>query len=140
MDDPEHRETRRRLLELAGTGSVIALAGCLDMGANGTPGAPLDDRPVDWCLDMLDDEVPEEEATAPSIDGIERRDEDELDSKSDAIYECGARAGDQCGNCTYYIDDRTGDGFGACTEVAGQIRSVDWCALWQPREKLGEGD
>ncbi|AHG02322.1 hypothetical protein HALLA_20685 (plasmid) [Halostagnicola larsenii XH-48] len=137
MNDSERRKTRRRLLQLAGTGSVIGLAGCLNLGANGSP---QDERPADWCLDILDGEVPEVEATAPSIDGIERADEGELESKSNAAYECGARDGAQCGNCTFYIDDENGDAIGACTEVAGPIRSVDWCALWQPREKMADGE
>lgn len=133
MNDSERRETRRRLLRLAGSGAVVGLAGCLNIGADPTP--PVQ-RPADWCLDVLEGEVPESEATAPSIDGLERADEDELQSKSNASYECGARDGAQCGNCTFYIADRNGDAIGACTEVAGPIRSADWCALWQPREKL----
>lgn len=133
MRDGESRSPRRRFLRLTGSGSVIAFAGCLST-ENETESR--DDRPEDWCLEELDETVPEEERSAVSIDGIERKGEDELLSKADAAYQCGPEEGNHCGTCTFYIDDRNGDAIGACTEVEGEIRSVDWCALWAPREKI----
>lgn len=114
------------------------LAGCVNVdGEDGhAAGEPARDRPADWCFERLDADVPDVEANAVSIDGIERKSGDELVSKEEAGYQCGPQDGDHCGNCTYYIDDRDGDAIGACTEVAGQIRSADWCGLWAPREEM----
>ncbi|WP_049923041.1 high-potential iron-sulfur protein [Halopiger djelfimassiliensis] len=132
----EPRESRRRLLRVTGCGSLVALAGCLgsDDDENG-----VNDRPADWCFEDLDESVPDIEANAPSIDGVERKAPENLLSKEDAGYHCGPVEGQQCGNCTFYIDDRDGDAIGACTEVAGQIRSVDWCELWAARAKVQDG-
>ncbi|NUC71783.1 high-potential iron-sulfur protein [Haloterrigena sp. SYSU A558-1] len=138
MADGESGESRRRVLRATGCGSAIVLAGCVSVGEDTSQeaGEPALDRPADWCFDRLDDAVPEAEANAVSIDGIERKPEGELASKEEASYQCGPADGNHCGTCTYYIDDRDGDAVGACTEVAGEIRSADWCALWAPREEL----
>ena len=132
MDDGDAAESRRRFLQLTGAGSVLAATGCL---GDPDPITVEDDRPDDWCLEILDDEVPVAERQALSIDGHEPLPPDEILTKAEVAYECGPFNGQQCGNCTYYVDDRTGDGIGACTEVEGQIRSADWCAIWEPREK-----
>ena len=134
MDDGDAVESRRRFLQLTGGGSVLVVTGCL---GDPDPITVEDPRPEDWCLEELDDEVPEVERQALSIDGLERADPDEILANDEVAYQCGPleREGQQCGNCTFYVDDRTGDGIGACTEVEGQIRSVDWCAIWEPREK-----
>lgn len=141
MADGKPRESRRWVLRATGCGSTIVLAGCVSTGEDTSQeaGEPAIDRPADWCFDRLDDTVPEAEANAVSIDGIERKPESELASKEEASYQCGPADGDHCGTCTYYIDDRDGDAVGACTEVAGEIRSADWCALWAPREEIQDG-
>ncbi|MFC4543515.1 high-potential iron-sulfur protein [Halosolutus amylolyticus] len=132
MSDDDSREPRRRFLRIAGTSPVLVLAGCLsdDEGVETD-----DDRPDDYCFDQLEGSVPAVERNAVSIDGVERKDESELLSKEDAAYQCGPQDGQLCGNCTFYIDDKDGDGIGACTEVEGMIRSVDWCGIWAAREK-----
>lgn len=121
------RESRRQLLRATGCGSVIVLTGCVSVGEEtdrAADGSSLD-RPDDWCFDRLDDTVPDVEADATSIDGVERKPEGELASKEEAGYQCGPVDGDHCGTCTFYIDDRDGDAIGACTEVAGRVRSTD---------------
>ncbi|WP_247000979.1 high-potential iron-sulfur protein [Halosolutus gelatinilyticus] len=141
MEDGKPHESRRRFLRLTGCGSLIGLAGCMNLNENaaGPASQPREGLPADWCLDDLSDSVPESEANAVSIDGVERKPEGELLSKQDAAYQCGPSDGQQCGNCTFFIDDRSGNGWGACTEVAGEIRSVDWCGLWAPRMEIQEG-
>lgn len=42
-----------------------------------------------------------------------------------------------CGNCSLYVPDQNGDGFGACLSVAGKIHPCDWCVLYT--EHTGEG-
>ncbi|ELY43948.1 high-potential iron-sulfur protein [Natronorubrum bangense] len=138
MGDRNPRESRRRFLRATGCGSAIVLAGCLGEDISYAAGESAVDRPEDWCFDELSESVPEIEADAVSIDGIERKDDDELLSREEAAYQCGPVEGNVCGTCTYYIDDRDGDAIGACTEVEGEIRSTDWCALWAPREKIDE--
>jgi len=141
MDSGDAQPTRRRLLRLAATGSLAGVAGCINTPPpNGTIMVEREEQSVDWCLDDLEESVPEAERTAVSIDGLERQAQDSLTSKTDAGYVCGPQDGMLCGNCTFYIDDKTGDGIGACAVVQGQIRSVDWCGLWQPREKMTGGD
>lgn len=136
MDDRNPHGSRRRFLRATGCGTVIGLAGCLNRGGEMEQRSP--DKPADWCFDQLDETVSEGEANTTSIDGVDRKDEDELQSKEEAAYQCSPSDDQQCGNCTFYIDDRDGDAIGACTEVAGEIRSVDWCSLWAPRDKMTE--
>ncbi|WP_425492159.1 high-potential iron-sulfur protein [Halovivax limisalsi] len=127
--------SRRRLLYLAAGGSIAGLSGCLNL-------PPADgelahrEPPADYCLDDLEEDVPESERTSLSISGIDRKPPGELTSKQEAGYVCHAVDGNLCGNCRFYIDDKNGDAIGACTEVAGQVRSVDWCGLWAPREEI----
>lgn len=138
MGDGTSRGSRRRVLRATGWGSAVVLAGCVSVGEDTSQaaGESSADRPADWCFDRLDDAVPDVEANATSIDGVERKPEDQLASKAEAGYQCGPQDGNHCGNCTFYIDDRDGDAIGACTEVAGEIRSADWCGLWAPREEM----
>lgn len=42
-----------------------------------------------------------------------------------------------CGNCSLYVPDQNGDGFGACLSVQGKIHPCDWCVLYT--EHPGEG-
>ena len=133
----ESRTSRRALLMATGGGTVLGLAGCINTPGD-VPGYDAGSQQGDWCLDDLTDDVPESEATALSVDGIERKDEDELVSKEEAGYICGPSQLFQCSTCRFYIDDRDGDGIGACTEVAGQIRSVDWCGLFQEKSELAD--
>ena len=137
MDEGEPQRSRRRVLWITASGSMLPVAGCIGEDVTGVAGE-RSDRPDDWCFEQLDESVPEVEANAASIDGIERKPEEELLSKEEAAYQCGPSEGQHCGNCTFYIDDRDGDAIGACTEVAGQIRSADWCGIWSPREKIQE--
>ena len=134
----ESERSRRRFLRLTGGGSVIGLAGCLASDDEGY--VDPRDRPDDWCYEDLEGPISDAEANATSIDGIPRKEPEELRAKADVAYKCGPEEGMQCGNCTYYISDKTGDAIGACTEVEGHVRSPDWCGIWAPREKMGQGD
>lgn len=137
MESGDPNPSRRLLLQLAASGSLAGLAGCINTPSSGPVMA---EEPADYCFDQLEDSVPESEANATSIDGLERLDQENLVSKTEAGYACGPQDGQLCGNCTFYIDDKDGDGIGACTQVAGEIRSVDWCGLWAPREKVPQED
>lgn len=132
MEDCDSEGSRRRFLRLAGGASVVGLAGCI-----GTEEAPTGDaRPADWCLDELEDEVPEALATAESIDGIER-DPENVRPKEDVAYQCSSEGYQLCANCQFFVPP-AGDYVGACTEVAGEIASQHWCGIYQPTERLEE--
>lgn len=143
--DPDSERTesatpRRRFLLAAGGLSMFGLTGCL--GADDTPTQQQPSRPSEWCIEDNDVEVPEAYRTAESIDGIER-DPDDLTERENAAYQCHPQGYQLCANCTYFIPSKHaggGDegGAGACAIVEGIVRSQDWCALYQPREKLAE--
>lgn len=133
------KKSRRRFLQLSGTVSLAGVAGCIG-GENGGHGKDVDERAPDWCLDELSDPVPEVFETAESVDGVQRN-PDDLTSKEDAGYQCHNQGQQLCANCTFFIPAKpgeTGNKIGACTEVEGGIRSVDWCSLYSVADRLDE--
>jgi len=136
------RTRRRRFLRGVGASSVAALAGCLGLGEDDADAQAGVGRSDDWCVSENDVEVPDAYRTAESIDGIER-DPDDLTDREGAAYQCHPQGYQLCANCRYFIPGKHeggGDegGAGACAIVEGIVRSQDWCALYQPREKLAE--
>ena len=129
------RTNRRQLLRLVGVTSLGALAGCTQIG-NGNDQEPTRRAP-DWCIDEYDVEVPESERTAESIDGIQR-DLDDLTAREDAAYQCHPQGFQLCANCQYFIPSTTREPIGACAIVEGRVRSQDWCALYEPTDRLPE--
>lgn len=129
------QSSRRRFLLITKSGLIIPFTGCLSRNENSEE--PFD-RPPDWCIEELDEPIPDAEKTASSIDGIQRKDPSNLQSKTDVAYQCRPLENQQCGSCTFFIDDKTGDGIGACTEVEGRIRATDWCSLWAAKEEIME--
>lgn len=113
---PDDSTTRRRFLVLAGTGSAVAIAGCSG-GGNGD-GSDLGP-------------VPSEYETATSIGGVQR-DPGSLSTKNSVNYQSSPNAGNQCSECTFYIEDMNGDGIGACAIVEEQIEPEGWCASFAP--------
>ncbi|MCO8267196.1 high-potential iron-sulfur protein [Haloferax sp. AB510] len=159
--------TRRRFLELAGSGAVVGIAGCLGGGGGQqetetepttTTEAIDDDHGEERPEGVSEEEfehgpVPEAYRTALS-QANERRDPDDLFTKeavkfqeADDAVEAGlTEAGRDCGNCAEYIPDKNGDGFGACAKVEGYVDPEDWCSLWESIEEAeaeeggGDGD
>ncbi len=131
MDEDESHRTRRRFLQLTGSASLVGIAGCLGQAEH----AAREEREEGWCLEELDESVRESERTAESIDGVVRN-PDELISKEDAGYKCGAMGAQLCANCHFFIPSKGNDMIGACALVGGRIRSQDWCARYQPSDRL----
>jgi hypothetical protein len=104
---------RRRVLSLAATGMAATLAGC---GGAGTP-TPTPES------------VPQEYRTATSIGGTERN-PDGLSSQSAVDYQDSPSDGRQCAGCQYYIEDKNGDGMGACAIVEGQVAPEAYCVSY----------
>lgn len=115
----ERTEDRRRFLQFVGAVAATSLAGCGgDSGETPTPAA---------------DEVPEEYRTATSIGGQERS-PDALSTKDAVNYQAEPNDGEQCSSCTFYIEDKNGDGEGACAIVEGTISPDGWCASYAAYE------
>lgn len=116
---------RRSYLKYAGAAAVTALAGCL--GGN-------DSADANHQVPHPDDEtVPDAERTAQSLGGQERP-EDVVAGKGDVSYSHTPEGDRCCSNCTLYVPDANGDGFGACVTVSGKIHPSDYCSYWGPYE------
>jgi len=124
---------RRRMLALIGSGLTAGLAGCGGGGGGGggdeaTATATATDTPSGGG-DGGDGGVPAEYETATSIGGTERN-PDALSAKADVNYQEQPNDGQQCSNCQFYIEDKNGDGMGACAIVAGTINPEGYCVSY----------
>ncbi|ELZ92969.1 hypothetical protein C440_12649 [Haloferax mucosum ATCC BAA-1512] len=147
--------TKRRFLRLAGTGTVVGLAGCLG-GDDGQAETTTTTATTETGDDDHEEELPEgvsreEFERGPVPDAYrtarsqadEERNPDELFPKADVKFqeatdavEAGlTQSGRDCDNCAEYIPDKNGDGFGACARVEGYIGPEDWCSLWESIEE-----
>jgi nitrous oxide reductase accessory protein NosL len=126
---------RRKMLALLGSSSTLALAGCSgDSGnGNGDGNGNGEETPTP------EDTVPDEYATATSLGGTERN-PDSLSSKSGVEYQEQPNDGQQCSGCSYYIEDKNGDGTGACAIVEGNIEPDAWCVSYVPYEEDGAAE
>ena len=140
MDDRLTDSKRRQLLALVGSGLATGLAGCSGGGGGGdtetaTPTATetATETPTATATAGGDDTVPEEYRTATSLSGTQR-DPDALSSKEALSYQSQPKEGQQCSNCQFYIEDKNGDGMGACTLVAGNIAPEAYCVSYAEYE------
>jgi len=147
MRDPYDRRT---ILKTLGAGSLaVTVAGCSadtdggdgddDSGdetttaADGSDGGPAHEVPH-----PEDDALPEAEATGTSLSGGERQPGGQsAKDNASVMLQHEPSDGQNCGTCALYVPDQDGDGFGACTTVAGKIHPCDWCLLYT--EYSGEG-
>lgn len=139
-------ETRRRFILVASGVTTVGVAGCVGAPDDGGgPGSgPGDDgegeeRPEGVSREEFErGPVPSAYRTATSIGG-EARDPAGLRTKAavtfseydEALENAAHRPGRCCANCSEFIVDRNGDGFGACAAVEGYIDGADWCTLWE---------
>jgi hypothetical protein len=143
---------RRKILRALGAGGIaMALAGCSSNGGgNGGDGDGGDDTTttapsdgsgvaVDHETPHPDDEtLPDAEATGTSLSGGEREPGNQSPKDNASVMlQHEPSDGQNCGTCALYVPDQDGDGFGACTTVAGKIHPCDWCLLYS--EYSGEG-
>ncbi|ERH07692.1 MAG: iron-sulfur protein, putative nitrous oxide reductase [Halonotius sp. J07HN4] len=124
---PEHPNSRRRFLRVAGAAAITTgLAGCGDSGtetAESTSGDTNDETSAD--TDGADG-VPPSERTAEALNGIERN-PDALQDPDALSYQPTPNNGQRCDGCQYYVPDQNGDGMGACTLISGQVDPEGWC-------------
>ena len=129
--------SRRRILQLAGSSTVLGLAGCA--GGGGGEGEELPEGVTEETFQ--NGPVPAEYRTATSQAGEERREDlvakqtVQFQEASEAVAAGLADEGQSCANCAEFIPDKNGDGFGACARVQGYIGAEDWCTLWESIEE-----
>ncbi|PQJ33412.1 hypothetical protein BSZ35_01295 [Salinibacter sp. 10B] len=84
------------------------------------------------------DTLPESEAKGESLSGATRTRGGQQSQDNPGVALQHKPSGNQyCGNCSLYVPDQNGDGFGACLSVKGKIHPCDWCILYT--EHSGEG-
>jgi nitrous oxide reductase accessory protein NosL len=132
--DDTQRFDRRTLLAALGTGSALALAGCSGDGEDEQDGD--DSRGTTPTGTPTEAGVPAEYRTATALNG-QRRDPTSLSSKAAVNYQSTPSNGQQCSGCRFYIEDRNGDGQGACAVVAGTIDPSAYCASYAPLQADG---
>lgn len=133
---------RRRLLALIGSGLTAGLAGCSGGGggdgsddgggeatATETPTATATATETPPPTTGGDDTVPAEYETATSLGGTQRN-PDALSTQSAVNYQEEPKGGQQCSNCQFYIEDKNGDGMGACSIVAGNVAPEAYCVSY----------
>ncbi|MFK8215029.1 high-potential iron-sulfur protein [Haloferax volcanii] len=116
--------TRRRFIWLTGTAAMAGLAGCSGGGGGGAETTATTTQ-----SSGSTGGVPEAYATATSLDGTQRN-PDSLSSQEAVSYQDEPSEGRQCSTCRYYIEDKNGDGAGACAIVAGEIAPEGYCVSY----------
>lgn len=82
--------------------------------------------------------LPEAEAKGETLSGAARTPGGQQAPDNPGVNLQHEPSGNQyCGNCSLYVPDQNGDGFGACLSVKGKIHPCDWCVLYT--EHAGEG-
>lgn len=140
---------RRAFVGATVAASLASLAGCTGGGS----GPGVETTAADGETTAGGEELPEgvseeefvsgpvpEEYRSATAQGGGSRNPDDLLTKADvqfqeaqaAVEEGLITAGPNCGNCTHFIPDQNGDGFGACARVEGYIDAQDWCTIWAP--------
>ncbi|WP_396613410.1 high-potential iron-sulfur protein (plasmid) [Haloferax sp. S1W] len=128
---PDETRTRRHFVWLTGTAAMANLAGCSGDGGDGGDG---DDTETEAPTTAdAGDGVPEEYVTATSIGGNERNPE-RLSSKDAVSYQEEPKDGQRCSDCQFYIEDKNGDGMGACSIVEGTISPEGYCVSFVEHE------
>lgn len=124
---------RRRLLALIGSGVTVGLAGCGGGGGGdgggGEEATPTATATATATATSSGDSVPAAYETATSLGGTQRNPES-LSSKSAVNYQEQPNDGQQCSDCQFYIEDKNGDGLGACAIVAGTIDPEGYCVSY----------
>jgi len=134
---PDRSNSRRRFLHLTGTTILAAgLAGCSgNGGGNGETTEPSADTTTEPSEDTTTESggVPEEYRTATALGGTQRN-PDNLVEPSALNYQEEPNDGQQCSGCQFYIEDKNGDGMGACTLITGTVSPQGWCNSYSAYE------
>lgn len=82
-------------------------------------------------------QVPETFKRCTDFGGNER-DPNDLLAKDAVDYQFHPNDAQKCSNCQFFCQQTTDDFSGACSKVKGEIRTSDWCSLYEPADWLGE--
>ncbi|ELZ69115.1 hypothetical protein C457_09766 [Haloferax prahovense DSM 18310] len=126
-DTRDTGRTRRRFIWLTGTAAMAGLAGCSGGGGGATETTTATATTTQSSGSTGG--VPEAYATATSLDGTQRN-PDSLSSQEAVSYQDEPKDGKQCSTCRYYIEDKNGDGVGACAIVAGEVDPEGYCVSY----------
>lgn len=133
---------RRQALKWIGStlvgGSLLTVAtGCGGDGDDGDEESS-DKGPSHEIPHPKNNSLPESEAKGESLSGSNRTPGAQQPQDNPGVNLQHEPSGNQyCGNCSLYVPDQNGDGFGACLSVKGKIHPCDWCVLYT--EHAGEG-
>jgi hypothetical protein len=126
-------DSRRRFLRLTGVTTLAAVAGC---SSGGTAGDESGDGETTAPASGETDGggVPAAYRTATAIGGTQRN-PDGLSAQSAVNYQPEPESGQQCSGCAYYIEDKNGDGMGACAIVEGTVAPEGYCVSYVSHEE-----
>ena len=124
---------------LIGGSMITVVAGCGGGdGEDETEGEEAQTRPGHAVPHPENETLPDAEANGASLSGATRSPGAQQAPDNPGVNLQHAPEGNQyCGNCSLYVPDQDGDGFGACLSVAGKIHPCDWCVLYT--KHTGEG-
>jgi hypothetical protein len=140
----DDRDRRRWFLKYAGAAAVSSIAGCAGGDGEPTSTETSTETPTETPTATATpggsaathevphpngDRVPEAERNATALNGLQRS-SDPAENKSGIGFQHTPKGDQYCGNCSQYVPDQTGDGFGACYLVDGKIHPCDYCILW----------
>lgn len=118
--------SRRRVVHYIASWGLIILGGCTTRTEPTTEPEQTPDRA---------DTVPERLARCTDIGG-NQRDPGDLVSKEQSGYQFSPEGAEQCSNCRFFCEDPAGGFLGACSIVEGEVRTSDWCELYEPVDRL----
>lgn len=121
--------SRRRVMHYFASLSLIILSGCTTRSDPTTP--EQDQSP------SRSDDVPDRLARCTDFGG-NQRDPADLVSKEESGYQFSPEGAEQCSNCRFFCEDPAGGFLGACSIVEGEVRTSDWCELYEPVDRLDE--
>jgi hypothetical protein len=129
-------DTRRRFLQLSSAAAVLGLAGCSARYFESDEGGTGDSNATRTTAG-----TPSGTATQQGVpqmyrgawsQGEAKRTEEGLVPKDAVNYQQRPNGGNQCSGCMFYIEDKNGDGMGACAVVQGVIDPDGWCEKYSP--------
>lgn len=118
---------RRQLMRHIVSWGFVILAGCT---TRSDPIPPSQEQTPE-----RSDEVPERLERCTDLAG-NRRDPTDLVSKDESGYRFSPEGAEQCSNCRFFCEDPAGGFIGACSIVEGEVRTSDWCELYEPVDRL----
>ncbi len=123
----EKSPTRRRFFRYIASVPLLILGGCT---TRSEPRTPQQNQTPE-----RSPQVPDRLERCTDIAGNHREPAD-LATKAEVDYQFHPDGAEQCSNCRFYCEDPAGGFTGACSVVEGEVRTSDWCNLYEPTDRL----